>query len=175
MKQEKLNEVFRLHKMFLNRESKGVRADLRIANLRRANLEGANLFGANLEGACLEGAYLEGACLYEANLYGADLYRAYLRGANLRRANLKGANLAGADLEGACIEGAHMPMYSKWSHSIIDGKIQIGCETKTIEDWDNFFDSDEVIETQRGTEDFLQIHAMYDAYKAYLNRLNTKI
>lgn len=87
------------------------------------------------------------------------------------RANLEGANLRNADLEGANLEGANLPIFCKWGLSIIDDKIQIGCEERTIKEWDKFFASDEVIETERNTEDFKRIEAVYLAYKAYYEHL----
>ena len=51
-------------------------------------------------------------------------------------------------------------------------KIQIGCEKRTIEEWDKFFESKEVLSTQRNTEYFKQIEAIYLACKAYLTHLN---
>jgi hypothetical protein len=50
--------------------------------------------------------------------------------------------------------------------------IHIGCEKRSIEDWDKFFASDEVITTQRNTDEFKQIEAVYNAYKAYILTLN---
>jgi len=50
--------------------------------------------------------------------------------------------------------------------------IHIGCEKRTIKEWDEFFKSDDIIETERGTKDFNQIQAVYEAYKAYLYFLN---
>ena len=134
------------------------------ADLRGANLEGANLRRAYLEGADLEGAYLRGAYLEGAYLEGADLRRA-----DLRRADLEGANLEGAKNK----DKAYIPIYCKWSHSIICNKIQIGCKEKTIEEWDSFFLSDETYETKRDTEEFKQIQAVYLAYRAYLTHLQT--
>ena len=113
-------------------------------------------------------AVKEGADLYGANLEGADL-----RGADLEGANLYGANLYGANLEGAKNkEQAYLPIFCKWSNAIIGDKIKIGCKEKTIEEWDLFFASDETYETDRNTEDFKQIKAVYLAYKAYLKHLN---
>ena len=55
-------------------------------------------------------------------------------------AYLRGADLTGAYLTGAKnIESAKMPMFCKWSHSVIGDKIQIGCKENTIEGWDAFF------------------------------------
>ncbi len=139
------------------------------AVLKKANLQGANLQEANLRGANLQGANLE-----EANLRGADLEGANLQEANLRGANLEGANLRGADLEGADLRGAiKLPIFCKWSHGITNQLIHIGCETKTIDDWDIFFDSDQIIQTPRNTEEFKQIQAVYLAYRAYLTHLKS--
>ena len=87
---------------------------------------------------------------------------------NLSRANLYGADLHGANLSGA----VKIPITCKWGHGITDGLIHIGCEKRSIEDWDKFFASDEVITTERNTPEFKQIQAVYEAYKAYLNFLN---
>ena len=110
---EELDTVIRLHQLYLDGDSTGVRADLEGADLRRANLEEADLGRADLEGANLRGADLRRANLRGADLRRADLRRANLRGADLegadlRRADLEGANLRGADLEGANLRGANL-------------------------------------------------------------------
>ena len=102
-----------------------------------------------------------------------------MEGANLEGANLEGANLEGANLRCAYLEGAKsldkitkLPMYCKWSHGITNGNlIHIGCKKRTIDEWDKFFNSDEKLSTERGTEQFKQIQAVYEAYKAYLTFL----
>ena len=43
MEQKKLDEILRLHKMWLNGEEEGERANLQGANLRGANLRGVDL------------------------------------------------------------------------------------------------------------------------------------
>ena len=121
-------------------------------------LEIESLINANLRGADLTGADLTGADLRGANLRGADLINADLRGANLIGANLRGAYLTDADL----------PIFCKWTHGIQGDKIRIGCKVKTIGDWDLFFNSDEVFETERNTDDFKRIEAVYNACKHYL-------
>ena len=138
-------------------------ANLIGANLRDANLIGANLIDANLEGANLRYANLRDANLRDANLIGANLEGANLIGANLRDANLRDANLIGA---------IKVPMYCKWSHGITKGNlIHIGCEKRTIEKWDKFFESNETLSTERNTPEFKKIEAVYLAYKAYLTHL----
>jgi hypothetical protein len=101
----------------------------------------------------------------------ADLENANLKGAYLEGANLEGANLEGADLELAYLKNANLPIFCKWAFSVIDGKIQIGCKTKSIEEWETFFNSEEVYSTPRNTPEFKQIKAVYLAHKAYLEAL----
>ena len=149
------------------------RADLQGANLQGANLQRADLQRADLQGADLQGANLQGANLQGADLQGANLQGANLQGADLQGADLQGANLQGADLRGADLRGADLPIFCKWSHSIKDGLIRIGCETKSISDWDAFFDSAEQFDTPRDTPEFEQIRAVYLAYRAYLSHLLT--
>ena len=132
-------------------------------------VEKAVRIGANLEGANLGGTNLGGA-----NLGGANLGGAYLGVANLEGANLEGANLGGAYLHNAINldKTTKLPMCCKWSHGITNSNlIHIGCEKRSIEEWDKFFNSDEKLSTERGTEQFKQIQAVYEAYKAYLTFL----
>ena len=103
MTPKKLAEILAAHKLWLNDEEGGVRADLSGANLR-----GANLSEADLSGADLRGANLSEADLSEANLSGADLHKAGLSGAGLSGANLSEANLSEADLSGADLRGANL-------------------------------------------------------------------
>ena len=85
------------------------------------------------------------------------------------------ANLSSADLSSAeNKEIANLPIFCKWSHSIVGNEIQIGCKSKTIEEWDEFFSSEKELETKRGTKEFKQIQAVYESYKAYLIFLNNE-
>lgn len=77
MEQKKLDEILRLHKMWLNGEEEG----------KRANLLGANLWGANL---------------WDADLRDANIWGANLRDADLREANLRDADLRDVDLDYSC-------------------------------------------------------------------------
>ena len=106
MTREELTTILEKHRLWLNSEPGGERADLSRANLSGANLSGANLSGANLSGADLSGADLSGADLSRANLSGARLSGADLSGADLSRANLSGARLSGANLSGADLSGS---------------------------------------------------------------------
>lgn len=105
----------------------------------------------------------------EAETIKEAVEKAVKEGANLIGANLGGANLIGAKNLDKTIK---LPMYCKWSNGITDGNlIHIGCEKRTIEEWDKFFNSDEKLSTERGTKQFKQIQAVYEAYKAYLTFL----
>ena len=148
-------------------------ADLRNANLYKANLEYADLYNANLYNANLEDANLRNADLRNANLINANLEDADLRNANLYNANLYNANLRGANLEDAKNkETAILPIFCKWSYGIKGDLIIIGCKEKTIEQWDLWFDSEEEYSTSRGTDEFKQIEAIYNALKSYYLTLN---
>jgi hypothetical protein len=148
-------------------------ANLHLADLRSADLRLADLRSANLCSADLRSANLCSADLHSANLRLADLHSADLHSANLHSADLRSADLRLADLHSAKNkERAFIPLFCKWSFSIFGDKIQIGCEKRTIEEWDKFFESKEVLSTQRNTEYFKQIEAIYLACKAYLTHLN---
>ncbi|MBP4475488.1 pentapeptide repeat-containing protein [Acinetobacter baumannii] len=116
-------------------------ANLRGADLFGANLRGADLFGADLRSANLRGANLRGADLRGADLRGADLRGADLFGANLRGANLRGADLFGANLRGA--KAAPLIVYGLRWNVIISGlgKMRIGCQEHSVEDWKSFDDA----------------------------------
>ena len=79
---DELAYILKKHKMWLNGEVGGIRADLRWADLCGADLREANLCAADLRWANLCGADLREANLGWANLSGAYLYEADLRGAN---------------------------------------------------------------------------------------------
>ena len=192
MENKKLKEILKLHEMWLNNENGGQRAnlrnavlcfadlsnaDLRFANLSDANLRFADLSNADLRFANLSDANLRFADLSNADLSNADLRYAKLSNANLRNAVLSEANLSGADLSGAYLRGAYLsgakiPMFCKWYTAIVDNKIQIGCKIKSIEEWEAFLNSEEVIQTPRNTPEFKQIEATIRAYIAYLTTLN---
>ena len=108
--QEELEVFLRKHKLWIEGDPKGERADL-----SGANLSGADLWRADLSGADLRGA----------DLSGADLWRADLSGANLWRADLRGADLSGANLSCpiCCPEEGEFIGFKKASNYIIKLKI----------------------------------------------------
>ena len=98
---EKIKNILKKHKDWLEGESDGERANLRDASLQDADLRVANLRGADLQDADLQ----------DANLRDADLRRANLRDADLRRANLRDASLRGADLQDADLDFSCFPLW----------------------------------------------------------------
>ncbi len=67
---------------------------------------------------------------------GADLSCANLRGANLRDANLRGADLFGAKAAPLIVYGL------RWNVIISGlGKMRIGCQEHSVEDWKSFDDA----------------------------------
>ena len=154
-----LKEILENHKIWLEDNHEGERANLSGANLseaalRRADLRGANLSEANLSEAFLREANLRGADLSEANLReanlreadlreadlsgadlsGADLSEAYLRETNLRGADLSGANLIGAIGDGNRIITIQTPVYHViWTKE----KVWIGCKKFRLKEWED--------------------------------------
>ena len=149
-----------------------------LKTLNEALKIGADLINAYLRDAYLRGADLRDAYLRGANLSNADLSNANLRGAglsnaNLSNADLRGANLSNADLSGANTTNTKLPIYSKWDFSIENEILNIGCKTKTFSEWKEWFEeSEEEFSTERNTEDFKRLQAMFYAYEAYYNFLN---
>ena len=149
-------------------------ANLSDANLRNADLSDANLRNANLRNADLSNADLSDTNLWNANLRNANLRNANLSDADLWNANLRNANLRNANLSDAknLNEANKVPMFCKWDFGFKGELLQIGCESKTIKDWDKFFKSKEIIETERDTKEFKQIEAVYKGMKSYYKHLN---
>ena len=132
-------------------------------DLKYVNLSGANLSNTDLSGADLDGTDLSGAKLRYAKLSNAKLSNADLNGAKLRYANLIGSDTT----------NTRLPIYSKWDFSIENDSLNIGCKTKTFSEWKEWFEkSEEEFSTERNTEDFKRIQAMFYAYEAYYNFLN---
>ena len=86
MTQERVRKILVKHKMWIDKEDGGERADLRGVDLSDVDLRGVDLSDVDLRGAVLRRADLSGAVL---------------RGALLRSADLSGAVLRSADLSGA--------------------------------------------------------------------------
>ena len=123
MNTDELKTMLEKHKLWLDDEEGGKRADLEDANLEGADLRDADLRGANLRGAELRDADLQYADLRVTDLEGAELRDADLRGANLRVTDLEGANLRGANLRGANLDYTCLPLWCGSKGMIVDKRI----------------------------------------------------
>ena len=122
---EELEKVLELHKLWLNDERVGKRADLSYTdlkgvdlsdiNLSHANLSHANLSHANLRYVNLKDANLSNAILIDTNLTRANLTYTCLTDANLSDADLKETNLSYANLSNANLSDAYL------NHAILTG------------------------------------------------------
>ena len=105
---EELTEIIRLHKMWLNDEDGGIKANISHSNLRGSDLRGSNLSGSNLSGSNLSGSDLSGSNLSGSDLSGSDLSGSDLSGSNLRGSNLSGSDLSGSNLRGSNLRGSNL-------------------------------------------------------------------
>lgn len=136
---EEIQEVLRLHQLWLAGSPEGERA---------------NLFGAYLCHADLCHADLRHANLFGADLRHADLSGANLRSVDLRHANLCYANLRNADLWGCVGNGSEIKSLQCGGYPVTYTAevLQIGCQQHAINDWWQF-NADEIDEMdQEATE-----------------------
>lgn len=101
-----IDKVLEDHKLWVNKQLEGKRANLSDAKLYWAKLSNANLSWADLSKANLCWANISNANLSNAKLYWAKLSGADLSWAKLSNADLSGADLCWADLSGANLYGA---------------------------------------------------------------------
>jgi uncharacterized protein YjbI with pentapeptide repeats len=125
--QQQLNEIIKLHKLWLEGKEGGVRANLRKADLRGLDLRYVDLGGADLRNVDLRNVDLEGV-----NLRGADLRKADVRGADLRCVNLHNADLRGVALIIINLQG--------WETYIYTDSVRVGNLHYSHEEWLNFSD-----------------------------------
>lgn len=108
MEQKELDNILKLHRMWLYGENGGQRANLSKADLSYTNLSDVILSGANLCFADLRFADLNGADLNNADLSYANLSDSSLNNTNLNNADLIGTNLRYADLSYANLNNANL-------------------------------------------------------------------
>ena len=111
MEQEELNEVLRLHKLWLRGDEPGKRADMQEVDMRHADLRGADLQDTDLRETDLRGADMRGADARDADMRDADMRDADMRGTDARGTNMQGADLRGADMRGADVDYSCWPLW----------------------------------------------------------------
>lgn len=100
---EKLPQIIKEHKEWLEDHTKGRRACL-----RDMNLEGVDLSGEDLSLADFSGSYLAKAKMVNTKLTGAIFDGASLSDADLTRADLNGAQMSHVHMMHACLEDASL-------------------------------------------------------------------
>jgi hypothetical protein len=113
MTHEEIQEVLRLHSLWLANHPAGKRANLRGSGLRGSDLRGSDLRGSNLRDSDLRGSNLRdsdlrGSDLSGSDLRGSDLSGSDLRGSDLSGSDLSGSNLRGSDLSGSDLRGSNL-------------------------------------------------------------------
>ena len=159
--QDELKEILEQHKLWLNDNTKGCRANLSYAYLYNANLSNANLSYAYLHNARLSNANLQNANLHNANLSNAYLHKADLSHADLSNANLSYAYLSNADLSRANLSNANIVTFQFKKHiAYFTGKdLRIGCKTETLQDWQN--DYEEIGKKNDYTEQEIKMYGRF--------------
>jgi len=118
---------------------------------------------------CWHAGHWRGRCWYGGNWYGGHWY-----GGHWHDGVWYGGHWHGGVFEKGIIDEMDLRIHSlcKWPIFINRKKntIEIGCEVRYQEEWDRFFESDEVIETPRNTEEFNRIQDGFLLAKWMLNR-----
>jgi hypothetical protein len=161
--EEQLQEILQKHKLWIDGEDGGERADLRYADLRYvdlsyadwryadlsyADLRHASLSCSGLSNAKLHSADLSYADLSCSDLSYADLSHAKLRSADLSRADLSCSDLSYADLRDACLLATGNMVNVKsanadiWHIAYTHDILQIGCQRHPIAEWWAFDDKE---------------------------------
>lgn len=159
LNQEEVDEMIRLHEMWVRNEEGGVRADFSGCDCDRRYFLGRTLTGAifvncNLtsanfsycvaKGSDFRGAYLLNAKMMHADFSGAIFSGAYLSVANFYGTDLKSANFDRAELAHCSGNDKQIKNINNLHYSItytID-RLQIGCRNHSFNEWWNFSDED---------------------------------
>lgn len=135
---EELQEILRLHQLWLNDDPNGVRANLSDADLRDADLSNTDLSSADLRYANLRFADLSSADLSSADLRYADLRFANLLSADFRYADLSSADLRFAELDKTYLVISMIGSVKRQTtYCVEDDKVCCGCFTGTMQEFYN--------------------------------------
>ena len=117
MNKDDLKIILEKHRMWLNKENGGERANLSGSDLSWSNLSGSDLRGSNLSGSNLSGSDLSGS-----DLSGSDLSGSNLSGSNLSRSKgLESAKNLFYPI--ACPEKGEYTAFKKANSKIVELKI----------------------------------------------------
>lgn len=146
----------------------------------------------NLSTQCFSNFNLNSAFFLNTNLENSTFVKAKLdysrfQNCNLENAIFKEASLRGVEIINCDIYRTQFSLFSLYNISYYCNKentkledielsninIKIGCQHKTIKQWDYFFSNEclTTYETPRHTTEFKRIKAHYKAFKAYLEEM----
>ena len=177
---EQLDEIIKLHGMWLSSKIGGLSADLSNADLFNADLSNADLSNANLSNADLFNADLSNADLFNADLSNADLSNAKLSNADLFNAKLFNAKLSNADLSNADLSYAKTDKRyiqiacigsrkGMTTYCFEDDKIWCGCYQGTLKEFEA-----RVRETHKGNKQYLAEYLGWIKYVKSIAKFTNK-
>ncbi len=106
--QEELNDIIRLHAIYLSGKNGGARAQVKFKNLSGLTLSRQDMSHADFTGSCFIGADLSGGNFTSATFFACDMRRSNLENACFIRCDFRGAFVAGANLNGADMKSADL-------------------------------------------------------------------
>jgi len=157
--QEEISEVIRLHRLWLEGSSQGVRADFRNTALHGVRFCGVDLRHADFRGADLVGVNFYLAILRDTIFRHATLHDVDFCCAILRDADLYGVNLSGADFCRAIGDGKRIRTYQfKFTVNIYDDRLQIASQNYSQREWFNDLPEEEIAEIGCGALEWWNTH-----------------
>ena len=108
LSQDELDQIAKLHKIYMEGKHGGARAQIKFKNLSGLNLSNKDFAHADFTGSCFIGADLSSGNFASATFFACDLSRANLENACFARADFRGAFVAGANLSGADLKSADL-------------------------------------------------------------------
>ena len=106
-----------------------------------------------INGVFMSGTFINSTFIYGTFANGLFINSEWVGG------YFKSGNITNSKITATCAK--HIPSLTA------KGRINIGTYTKSTEEWDEFFSGNESLDVSRGSKQFLQIHAAYEAIKAY--------
>lgn len=144
--QKESNEALQLHKLWLDGDLDGVRADF-----SGKDLSGLSFAYASLKRAICVGTNFTGADFRGANFSGANCMDAKFPDADFTDAICMDANFSGADFHDATGDGKRIRTTKTDRYTINhhDDRCQIGCKNYSLAEWSEFPD-DEIARMDTG-------------------------
>ena len=127
LSEEEIAGIIEEHRIWLENEFRGKRADFSYTDLEgydfhgkdlsKADFTGANIIGTDFSGTILKEAVMNNVIGVNVNLSGADLSQAELRNAHITHSNLEQINLTHADITGSTM----------WDNNMKNAELKAAC------------------------------------------------